>query len=937
MEIFCRHLPDQIPEKRLKKSFDEILQDVTYECRKLSRGCATLTFCDARKGQTLLDRYGPQRLPLLMFGKFILLSRSRNSPDQFLLRNLEETESKRRQRGPKSVITDISAPQLETSFNIKSLSCGLWDYDENGAVFINYFRRNATGHVVFGRSCLKISLIATSWPYSTQHVECDYSILSAPIYLGDSVAPTVTFSLESAPRLFGTSIMATLQTMTIKDRRPSKARISSLDTDHRILAATCFVYQLTLMQSTDLQRIQALKRERHIPKLFPWVTPTIQPRQPYRDIMTSFLSSLDRQPLPYGMKYQLQMLVWNGVLSPTKVTELFTQAHQIVRRSGLERGVQVFQALAKKVQYAGPEVNRSEFDTVMLAKVISELEAAARRGGSIRLELGEFNPNNVYVHKATVTPVGTYLYGPYWESKNRVLRRYASYTDYFLRVEFSEETGDPMRFDQNASLDEIFQGRFKSVLKDGFRIAGRHFEFLGFSHSSLRSHTCWFMAPFTLDNGEVLDARNIITQLGDFSVIRSPARCAARIGQAFSETLTSIEIPRRIIEISEDVKRNGRVFSDGVGTLSRSLTHRIWEEHTPYAKLKPTVFQIRLAGAKGMVSLDSTLNGDALMLRRSMVKFEASDLWNIEICGAGSRPLPLFLNRPLIKILEDLGVPSSAFVDLQKEETDRLRAITQSPLLAANFFEKSNVVKSTKLPWLIRALDRLGIHYSDDDFVRQAIELAVVVRLHELKYRSRICVEQGITLYGIMDETGFLREGEVYCVYCPTTGETQGKQVLVRNKVVITRSPALHPGDVQLVNAVDVPKDSPLNHLRNCIVFSQHGARDLPSQLSGGDLDGDLYNIIYDERLKLKRLAAPADYDRAPEFLLDRPVAKGDIIDFFITFMQQDQLGRIAMLHQAIADQKPLGTFDSDCVLLAEMHSTAVDFSKTGHPVRRHI
>jgi hypothetical protein len=56
--------------------------------------------------------------------------------------------------------------------------------------------------------------------------------------------------------------------------------------------------------------------------------------------------------------------------------------------------------------------------------------------------------------------------------------------------------------------------------------------------------------------------------------------------------------------------------------------------------------------------------------------------------------------------------------------------------------------------------------------------------------------------------------------------------------------------------------------------------------------------------------------------------------DFFVKFMETDQLGRIATTHQVLADQKPLGTRDPDCKLLAEMHSTAVDFSKTGVPVR---
>ena len=329
-----------------------------------------------------------------------------------------------------------------------------------------------------------------------------------------------------------------------------------------------------------------------------------------------------------------------------------------------------------------------------------------------------------------------------------------------------------------------------------------------------------------------------------------------------------------------------------------------------------------------MISLDTTRTGDVLMLRKSMRKFEAPDAFNIEICGSGIRPLPLRLNRQLIKILEDLGVSEQPLIALQQEEVDELRATAQSPIRAANFLEKANLATSAMIPTLVRTLVRLGLNFLHDQFLRQMIELSVLVKLRELKYRARIHVPLGFTLHGIMDETGFLREGEVYC---PIISDTTGRrEVLVGANVAITRSPALHPGDVQLVNAVDVPDDSPLNALHNCVVFSQHGSRDLPSKLSGGDLDGDLYNIIYDERLKPKRVVEAADYPRVEAISLDRPVERIDIILHFLTFMQQDQLGRIATLHQSIADQKAWGTFDQECLVLAELHSTAVDYSKTG-------
>ena len=182
---------------------------------------------------------------------------------------------------------------------------------------------------------------------------------------------------------------------------------------------------------------------------------------------------------------------------------------------------------------------------------------------------------------------------------------------------------------------------------------------------------------------------------------------------------------------------------------------------------------------------------------------------------------------------------------------------------------------------------------------------------------------------GIMDESGLLKEGEIYCF---THNET-GPRLLTGN-VVITRSPALHPGDVQCVTAVDVPEDNPLRALHNVVVFSSHGQRDLPSQLSGGDLDGDLYNIIYDDALYPKQLSRPADYPTTKPIDIGRTVERADMTEFFIQFMENDNLGLIATLHQILADQSPKGTFDPICINLAGMHSTAVDFSKTGIPVR---
>lgn len=96
----------------------------------------------------------------------------------------------------------------------------------------------------------------------------------------------------------------------------------------------------------------------------------------------------------------------------------------------------------------------------------------------------------------------------------------------------------------------------------------------------------------------------------------------------------------------------------------------------------------------------------------------------------------------------------------------------------------------------------------------------------------------------------------------------------------------MHPGDVQVVNAVDVPADSPLHDLRNVVVFSQQGDRDLPSQLSGGDLDGDIYNIMWSPRMVPRDTFPAADYPRLLAKELDREVQLKDMREFFIDFCE---------------------------------------------------
>ncbi|KAL6855429.1 hypothetical protein ACO1O0_006575 [Amphichorda felina] len=78
------------------------------------------------------------------------------------------------------------------------------------------------------------------------------------------------------------------------------------------------------------------------------------------------------------------------------------------------------------------------------------------------------------------------LHGPEPESKNRILRNFPRFTDFFLRCLFCDDNGQDLAFNPNVANDAVYE-RYRRVLREGMQVAGRRFSFLGFSHSSLRS------------------------------------------------------------------------------------------------------------------------------------------------------------------------------------------------------------------------------------------------------------------------------------------------------------------------------------------------------------------------------------------------------------------------------------------------------------------
>ncbi|KAF1971230.1 RdRP-domain-containing protein [Bimuria novae-zelandiae CBS 107.79] len=959
MEVFMTNLPMDLTDRGLNIQLKPLAQALgikDWSCQKAKkRTFGSVTFLRRTDGQQFLARHGQVPVPptpknakprpiarMKILGSWVFCKLSTNKPDPYTLRALERSAEERRE------LEQLPYPPEEPKivFSTTGISCGTYNYVHDELVYCPEIEwLHSLGTAKFAKKAL---LIDFNYGAGGNRIEIPYRIVETVIISSRPTALTLT--LWETPHFFGVQEPELANLMSLLSLRrsgtPKRQRLTELPhptnaaTPHNKIITQAMIYHLSVTPSNFYQLSDRLIQR--------GVLTVIRHDLPVQVGNTNLFDASNElnetikslsQHLPFPVLYQMEALAKNGYLPPWTVQKLVCKAYLNSRdATKTQISAEAFRKLLSQIPFPSVEISESTFDVEELWRYAEQNQKDIDRGLYKELITERGRDNLTMVHKVNITPTGITLHGPDPEAKNRVLRRFSDQTEYFIRVQFCDEDGTDLRFNSKVSNDDVYD-RFRQIMNRGIQICGRTYGFLGYSHSSLRNHSAWFVAPFfNSQNGRLESYHTIIPGLGEFTNIYSPARCAARIGQAFSETPFAISLKYNGIKASsipEVSSADGRhVFSDGVGTLSREAVELI-QDSIPPRKGGATCFQIRWGGAKGMLGLDSRLEGCAMNVRASMVKFDSTDVENLEICDAANKPIPLVLNRQMIKILEDMGIPASWFLKQQANALSTLQLVTAHISNTAGFLKRKNIADSVGFPQLIRGLESAGIDYRRDHFMRSVVEAALLREIRLMKYKARIPIAQGVTLFGIMDETGYLEEGEIFVTFDQAPFIDSHPLDLDNRQMLITRSPALHPGDIQIATNIIPPSHHPLRALRNCIVFSQKGTRDLPSCLSGGDLDGDTYSVIWDSVAVngCRRVWSPAKYPRVIPKSIGRPVKQEDITDFFIKFMATDQLGLIANRHMILADQREEGTLDAQCLLLAELHSTQVDYSKSGVPI----
>lgn len=889
---------------------------------------------------------GPKpRARLYILGSKVWCRASDRAVDDITIRGIKHAAETARLAEKERAATGSANNNKDSSvdFNVDGFSCGHYAYLGRDLIFFPEREWTWQGSARFAKLNLTVTLkdgVNIRIPLSSIH-EIVWSSTGL-----------LTLTLVDAPYFFTQehTIVERLALLQLSGNRGQQDKINrmiALDDAHAKIVGTCLIYQFRIADHNLQQKMSKLERRN-----FTTVTrynllvsrqphPTLGDFQYQYELLRQDLdSATTERSLSFDVLFVLQALLFNAYMHPCLLREMLRELRRRHRADTLAGrkpiSAAAVKALMEDTDFPSPYGDPSHFELGAIIDWVSEKHAEIESGYDLRF--GEVqSPNLTNIFRAVVTPTRITLHGPEVETKNRVLRKHPGHQDYFLRVQFCDEGSRDLRFENGVSVERVYQ-RFKDVLLRGIRLPGRIYHFLGFSHSSLRTSSVWFCAPFFDKHTETLITHlKIIEGLGKFEHIRCPAKFAARIGQAFSETPSVVPLSSYsdiVIKHIPDLHSpdKSRCFSDGVGSVSKEMMHIIWA-HVPMKKNAPTCFQIRHAGCKGMLALDTTLPGKTICFRESMKKFDSPDQEDLEICDTGSKATPLVLNRQMIKILEDMGVDKKWLMKLQSYRLKELQAVTANPYNVQNFLHTQNVGQPISLGKFIYFAHNNGMDYRQEPFLRGVVEAVVLQELRLLKHKARIPVSKGKTLFGLIDETGLLREGQIYVTFASEKVPGFQKPPHHKQRVIVTRSPALHPGDIQMATNIIPPPDHPLAAHRNSVIFSQHGSRDLPSMLSGGDLDGDIYNIIWDKEAMPERMFKPADYAIAPPQDIGRPVEREDIIQHFVNFMRNDNLGAIATRHVILADQMAEGTLHPDCLKLAELHSTAVDFSKTGIPV----
>ena len=584
MEIFVHNLPtDKRPaqiQRGIAKAIKSVLGDkVAWEWSPITRkrALAKLTLPTWNLGTTFLNHYSNG---LRMHGRTVKFALSRNQANQRLVEGLlskmaamEQMPSDSEDEEPTQAkvfdTPDLVSHYLYTNYGedyvregvpFESLEWGVWTTDGQFGRCGTIHRGGLITHNSETSRLDILGILDTYYPLNVERapvveengIAIDDNIIqeilvdrheSNPrLYLTldriprfwshDPTRPTLSDNIDYDEEAYRRAVMRKFRDPTSAEE-PTVYRVPALCLEHAAHAPYCTVYVFKLRIPNVEMRLRRLLKSmsRGSAKETPATISTWE---------LDFGSSLNQlcalySQYDYRIAFQMESLVRNCLLIPTEVIELNSLIEKLVKDYRTNTNVRILQHFALRLP-----VRRYD-----------ELSQGINYGEMLDTAVKSFpstwqpriDPNAVWIHRLDITPAAYNMEGPCWMGSNRFLRLFPQHHDHFLKVSFVEEDLTMIRYTRDLDLFMILKRRWRGFFRDeatgGIKLAGKHFRFLGFSSSSLREHSTWFIAPFEHE-GETITADLLRDRLGDFREIRCPPLYAARLGQTFTTTSYSL-------------------------------------------------------------------------------------------------------------------------------------------------------------------------------------------------------------------------------------------------------------------------------------------------------------------------------------------------------------------------------------------------------------
>uniref|UniRef100_A0A0N5BRB1 RNA-directed RNA polymerase n=1 Tax=Strongyloides papillosus TaxID=174720 RepID=A0A0N5BRB1_STREA len=667
--------------------------------------------------------------------------------------------------------------------------------------------------------------------------------------------------------------------------------------------------------------------------------------------------------LPFDIKYLISAVFMRGgfirddlLLDVNKRNEFINTVLQYYSQDSVLT-IDSLERLVKQIDKQG--ISDSVIN--MLIYLHNEFEISGKQ--IIQIQEDQSRSGFVRLRKLVITPTRTLLMPPEYIMSNRVLRYFDKNGERTLRVVFRDEDGAKMR--TTSTGDYLIKLTVGNCLAKGFTICKIQFSYLGSSNSQMRDNGCYF-----IENQNGLEVTHVRKTMGHFRKEPIP-KLMARIGQCFTQVhvCDKIEITNSMIGFIEDFEggllKNGKsyIFSDGCGLISLAMMTRIAKDIGVYPII-PSCIQFRFQGMKGVLAISEKLNslnkafenakGTVMtqtafkklaylsqlhfLFRPSQEKFYAPWANKIEIVKH-SAPTVVCLNRPVINILDQVSLKQNPLTN------ERIRERIHQ-LYDQNIFEATEPLIDefhlrTKLNEFPKFLNFKSLRFDDgftltrEPFFRQLLTASTVFTIKNIMKRMKIKIPffLGRTMFGVVDETGILSPGQVFFQYTHNIDQYKDSNndsfaKIHVGRVMVSKNPCTNGGDIRMFDAVDIKQ---LHHLRDVIVFPSCGPRPHPDEMAGSDLDGDEYSVIWDERLFLdsneKAFVFTSNVDKN---LADANIGNLDeeMRNFLVDHIRQDSIGLIA--NALLVNSDIYGIDSKVCQTIAQKHSIAVDFAKSG-------